>query len=256
MSELHDLTGQKFEHLTVIKRAQENTKHGRAQWICKCDCGKEIVTSGNCLLRGHTKSCGCTRKYNTNLYKHGLSKTRLHRIWRAMKDRCYNSENSHYYLYGGCGITICDEWLNDFVSFYNWSINNGYSENLSIDRIDSDKNYCPENCRWTTDIVQANNKRTNKLFTLNGKTQSLADWCRETGVKYGDAQNRLNYGYSFEEAISPKFHYEGRFKNEENKRIHIICRERNVPYKLVIQRINAGWDLERAISEPSCRAKR
>lgn len=256
MSELHDLTGQRFEHLTVIKRAQENTKHGRAQWICKCDCGKEIVTSGNCLLRGHTKSCGCMRRCSTNLYKHGLSKTRLHYIWRGMKDRCYNPENSRYHLYGGRGISICDEWLNDFVLFYNWSMSNGYSKNLSIDRIDNDKDYCPENCRWTTDIVQANNKRSNKRFTLNGKTKTLAEWCRIFNVKYGDVQNRMNHGYSFEEAISPNFKKKDIFKNDENRHIHEICESRGVPYKLVIQRINAGWDLERALSEPSRRAKK
>lgn len=256
MSKLHDLTGQRFGKLTVIKRAEENTKHGRAQWICKCDCGNETITSGNFLLRGHTKSCGCAVKDNKTFYKHGLSKTRIHYIWRAMKDRCYNPSNSHYYLYGNRGIAICDEWLNDFVSFYNWSMENGYSDNLTIDRIDNDKNYSPENCRWTTEIIQSNNKRNNKLFTYKGETKSLAEWCRILGVKYGDVQNRLNHGYSFEESVSPNFKKKDIFKNEENKRIHKICKERNVSYSLVIQRIRSGWDLERALTEPSRRPRK
>lgn len=251
MSKLKDLTGQRFGKLLVIERAKENTKHGRARWLCKCECGKEIITSGNCLLQGHAKSCGCSAKDNKSLYKHGLSQTRIHYIWRAMKDRCYNPNNSHYYLYGGRGITICNEWLNDFMSFYNWSMNNGYSENLTIDRIENDKSYSPNNCRWATDIVQSNNKRNNKLFTHNGESKSLAEWCRIFGIKYTTVQSRLNHGYSFEESISPNFKKKDIFKSEDNRKLHELCKLRGISYKLVIQRINSGWELERALTEPS-----
>lgn len=202
MSKVHDLTGRRFGRLTVMQRATENTKHGRARWTCKCDCGNIITTSGNCLLKGHTKSCGCAVHDNKPLYKHGLSKTRLHYIWRAMKDRCYNPKNSHYKSYGERGISLCDDWNNDFVSFYMWAINSGYREGLSIDRIDNEKGYSPDNCKWSTDIEQANNKRKNKFITFNGKSKTLAQWCREFGLNYHSVQSRLNNGWSIEKAFT------------------------------------------------------
>lgn len=244
-----DLIGNRFGSLTVIERKCSDEK-GQSLWLCRCDCGTEKIVRGH-DLKGGTKSCGCSRRYNTGLYKHGLSRTRIHRVWRSIIDRCYNENNADYKHYGARGIIVCVEWKNDFMEFYRWSLANGYQEKLTIDRIDTNSGYFPENCRWVSMDVQANNRRNNKLFTLNGKTQTLAQWSKETGVKYGDIQNRLNYGYSFEEAINPNFKRIYKCKNEFNTKIRNLCAERGVSYSLVIQRVKAGWEIERALSTPS-----
>lgn len=246
-----DLVGKRFGSLLVIERKGSDEK-GQSLWFCRCDCGTEKVVRGH-DLKGGTKSCGCSRRYNTGLYKHGLSNTRLHRIWRSIQDRCYNQNNQDYIHYGGRGITVCDEWKDDFLIFYNWAIENGYNENLTIDRIDVNDGYSPQNCRWVSMKTQANNKRNNKVFTFNGKTLTISQWSKETGIKYGDIQNRLNYGYSFEEAINPNFKRVYHCKTEENQRLKDLCEERGMPYKLVWRRVRDGWDIEKALGTPSKR---
>lgn len=244
-----NLVGKRFGFLLVIERKGSDEK-GQSLWLCRCDCGTEKVVRGH-DLKGGTKSCGCSRRYNTGLYKHGLSNTRLHRIWRSIQDRCYNQKNQDYRHYGGRGITVCDEWREDFMSFYNWSMENGYEEILTIDRIDVNKGYCPDNCRWVSMVEQSNNRRNNKVITFHGESLTIAQWSKKIGVKYGDIQNRLNYGYSFEDAINPNFKRVYHYKTEENQRLKELCEKRGVPYKLVFQRVKAGWDVEKALSLPS-----
>lgn len=136
--------------------------------------------------------------------KHGLSKTRLHRIWHSMYCRCYYSSTNQYKNYGGKGIKVCEEWkhIEGFINFYNWAINNGYSEELTLDRIDNEKDYCPENCRWSTPKFQSNHKTNNVIYTFNGKSQTAKQWCDEYGIKHTTLYDRLKRGWTLEQALT------------------------------------------------------
>ncbi len=196
MGNFKDLTGKTFGRLTVIERTKES-KNGRRRWICQCECGNITEVKAQSLRDGHTKSCGCLHK------KHGLSNSRLFRIWCHMKDRCYNQNHIEYHRYGGRGISLCESWKNDFISFHNWAIENGYNDTLSIDRINIDGNYCPENCRWATTKMQNNNRSTNHYITYKNKTQSLSQWADEIGIKSSVLQNRINrYHWDIERALT------------------------------------------------------
>lgn len=152
--------GTVFGRLTVIERQIINH---RGYYSCKCECGNTVTIRGDALTMGRTHSCGCIIKENAktgnNRRKHGLWGSRLHRIWGAMKTRCHNPKSPRYNDYGGRGITVCDEWLNDFKAFYDWAMSHGYADNLTIDRKNVNGNYEPSNCRWATVQEQNQNKR-------------------------------------------------------------------------------------------------
>lgn len=201
-----DLTGKKFGRLTVLKRAKNRGKD--VFWLCQCECGNQKEVNGSKLRGGKTKSCGCLKKdmsfdekYGFVRKTHGMSNTRIYRIYNKMKLRCYSKTNSAYKDYGGRGITVCQEWLDDFMNFYNWSMENGYSDDLSIDRINNDKGYSPENCRWATKKKQANNTRSTVFLTYKGETKPASEWSKITGIRQDTLTMRKRNGWSDDRCI-------------------------------------------------------
>lgn len=215
MGKIQDLTGQRFGRLTVIGVGEKppESKRRRTYWLCTCECGKTVAVASDKLIRGDTKSCGCLKselaterikKYGKPHKTHGKSGTRLYNIYNHMKRRCYDARCAKYIDYGARGIIICNEWLNSFENFYDWAILNGYAENLSIDRIDVNGNYCPENCRWASDKTQANNKRSNKVVSVNGENFTLAQLRDKTGIPIATLSWRLSHGWSGEQLLVHK----------------------------------------------------
>ena len=191
MKEYKDLIGQKFNRWTVIGTSIKTNKHYDRYWLCQCECENKTIreVSEDSLIRERSKSCGCYSKEKTaetnkkrairDKYPHYK---RIYSIYDGMKKRCYNKKKDNYHEYGGRGITICDEWLNDFMNFYNWAINNGYQDDLTIDRIDVNGNYESGNCRWATWEEQFNNKRDTVYITLDGETKNILEWSKVSGL--------------------------------------------------------------------------
>lgn len=183
-----DLTGQRFGRLVAVGVHPTETR--KNYWVCQCDCGNMKIVRSDSLQCGAIRSCGCLKKEQDgkNLVlgngrrKHTetgfkVGGTRLYSIWQGMKARCYNEHDAKYYRYGGRGITICDEWKDNFIAFHDWAIANGYQDDLTIDRIDNDGDYCPENCRWSTQKEQSNNRSTNIKIKIGNATKTLTEWC-------------------------------------------------------------------------------
>lgn len=197
----NDITGQKFGRLTVMYDTN-NRKGGKVIWHCKCDCGNEIEVVGKHLRLGLTQSCGCLRIDKPNHTTHGMSKTPIYRKWSMMKTRCNNPKRDHYQWYGGKGIKICKEW-HKFENFYSWAMENGYRDDLTIERIDINKDYEPSNCKWIPLKYQAYNKTNTHWITFNGKTQSLTEWSHELGWNPWVLKTRINkYHWSIEKALT------------------------------------------------------
>lgn len=191
---MNDISGNVYGRLTAIGFSYK--KNGREYWKCKCSCGNDKYVQYYHLLSGHTKSCGCLKN------KHSITNKRIFSIWSNMIDRCKNPNRKDSNCYFEKGIRVCKEW-GKYESFESWALQNGYSDNLTIDRINSDGNYEPANCRWITIQEQQRNKCTNAMFTHNGVTKCLTDWADELGINRGTLESRINkLGYSFDEAIS------------------------------------------------------
>ena len=204
MPVFNDITGKRFGRLTAIKCTRRGTRAaGVTMWLCVCDCGREKITQAAHLVNGASKSCGClqreiAKKVNTT---HGKRKTRLYEIFENMISRCYNPRCPAFADYGGRGITICNEWLNDRELFFKWSEENGYTDTLSIDRINNDKGYSPDNCKWANRQQQNHNRRSNVLLTINGVTKVLCEWAREVGISHKTISYRLKKGWSHANAV-------------------------------------------------------
>lgn len=194
MGRVNDLNGLKFHKLTVIKPIGLN-KHRKMVWLCKCDCGNETNVISAHLKNGNTKSCGCYHIQQTikGSTTHGKKHTKLYGVWIKMKSRCKKPNDPMYKYYGNKGISVHDVW-NDFENFYSWSIENGYSEGLSIDRIDSNGDYEPNNCRWADIKTQNNNKSNNVIIELNGIRKTLAEWSEYFGINYKLVKDRYHKG--------------------------------------------------------------
>lgn len=167
-------------------------------WLCKCDCGNEYAAKTNSLTHGKTTCCcDCKKKKIADANrKHGYYPKQLWNAYTNMKTRCYNPNYSLFHRYGGRGIKVCKEWKESFDAFLAWSLSNGYSKGLTLDRIDNDGDYCPENCRWATVIEQSNNRSTNRMICVNWTVDTLANWARRTGAKYSYVQHLLDKGMS------------------------------------------------------------
>lgn len=254
MGKFKDLSGMKFDKLTVISRI-ENPYSGStsAIWLCKCDCGNYTKRDSHSLTYKEKNSCGCDQSYRHKT--HGMTDTRIYNIWRGMKNRCYCKSNIKYKNYGGRGIKVCDSWLCDFQSFYSWSISNGYSDNLTIDRIDTNGDYTPDNCRWITAKAQNYNKRNNRKYEHNGINKTVTEWAAELGGKYGDSiSSRIDSGWDVSKALTTPI-----AKREKEIVIEIEGESKTVTQwskvygthrTTINSRIKAGWNPIEAVTTP------
>lgn len=198
MGAFKNLTGQKFGMLTVVSSTGEKNQNGANIWNCICECGTLTTASTVDLTSGHKQTCGNhSRKWNF------ISKgSRLYRSWQNMKNRCYWEKDKSFANYGGRGIRVCPEWLNDFSAFRKWAISSGYQDNLTLDRIDVNGNYEPSNCRWATAEEQQNNKRNNRNLKFNGKTYTVTEWAEIIGINRMALYHRLDAGWPVEKVLT------------------------------------------------------
>lgn len=207
--------GKRFGRLTTLERVDDAVSANgrrRSRWLCQCDCGNKKIVFAENLTGGKTESCGCLQKERASFTNasHGDTDSKLYNVWCAMKRRCYNPRVKEYPLYGGRGITVCDEWRENYASFMDWSINNGYDKTLprgkcTLDRIDNNGNYSPDNCRWVDQKTQMNNVGYNHYETYEGETHTIAEWADLYNIPYAKLLQRLTrYGYDIGKALNKK----------------------------------------------------
>lgn len=206
MSKTVDLTGQRFGRWEILRKTESfRRKDGKteSQYVCKCDCGTVKVRKAKDIL-GNSISCGCFRsEYMRNKRTtHGMTDSRLFNIWDSMKQRC-RIDNENHKHWAGKGIAVCDEWLGEkgFENFQKWAVENGYADNLTIDRKDTNGNYEPNNCRWVDYYIQNNNSANNVRIECFGETKTIAEWAREYDLAYQTLYSRLKNGWNVERAL-------------------------------------------------------
>lgn len=250
-----DMTGQHYGRYTVLEYIGQNKDH-KAVWKCRCECGTIKNVSGKDLRSGNTKSCGCYNRdkamQNPALWKpkHGLSKHPLHQVWSDIKTRCYNKKDRSYKWYGARGIKLCDVWM-DFKAFYEWSIKNGYENGLTLDRINPNGNYSPDNCRWVGMKIQQNNRRNNKMLNINGVSKTMSEWADEYDVNYRLVKSRIRAGWTPEKALSQrKQDIKTITIGEETKTINEWSKISGVNKTTIADRYNHGWEPRDAVFSP------
>lgn len=211
MGVIKDLTGQRFGRLVAI-RQDGRDKYGRVMWLCQCDCGSAKTIRSRDLTSGRTQSCGCLNKeriieLNKRRSTHGGSYSRIYGVWSGIKVRCFDKNDPCYCNYGGRGITMCEEWKNSFEAFRDWALQNGYDNDApkgkcTLDRIDVNGDYTPENCRFVDIKTQDRNRRTNNRITYNGQTHTLVEWSELIGIKSATLSHRIHSGWSVERALT------------------------------------------------------
>lgn len=196
---MRDLTGMRSGRL-VVRRYHGRNPGGEHLWECVCDCGSISLVQRSNITNGHTLSCGCLKREKAT--KHGGSDTRLYRIWSHMRTRCNKEYDDGYHLYGGRGVSVCPEW-ESFPAFLKWAKSNGYEDDLTLDRIDTNGDYEPSNCRWATVQEQNQNKRNSILITKDGVTKNLMDWAEELGIHHETIRGRIRMGWPEEDWLIP-----------------------------------------------------
>lgn len=273
-----DLIGQRFGKLVVVEFAgikKYNEKSTRTQWLCRCDCGGTIITIGSSLMSGAVKSCGCAKKEaaikrSEEKEKSDLNAERLYQVWKGIKQRCYDKNREVYKYYGGRGITMCDEWKHSYFAFKEWAYTNGYDENApknmcTIDRIDVNGDYCPENCRWVDWTTQSYNRRSNKIVEYNGERKSLLEWSMITGLSTNVLYSRIfalkwDVHRAFTQPLSyvtkpePECRESIYQEVEYNGEVHTIkewADITNIYPKTLVRRIfRRHWSVEKALNTP------
>lgn len=191
-----DICGQRFGRLVVLERAPDLSPKN-ARWLCLCDCGKETIAQGGTLKSGRQQSCGCYQREVAT--KHGKDGSREHRAWISMRSRCRDPNVKSYKDYGARGISVCESW-STFEGFY--ADMGDAPDGASLERIDNSKGYSPENCRWASIEEQNNNRRSNRLLSFQGRSQSLTQWARETGISPASLKSRISLGWDVEKALT------------------------------------------------------
>ena len=218
-----EMIGKTFGYLTVIEQAASDPKRKEHKWKCLCECGNYTIVPSYRLRHGGVTSCGC-HQYDRNFCsKKAKNHMRLYRVYKDMVRRCTYSKDDSYGLYGAKAISVCDEWKT-FDPFCDWALANGYDENApfskcTLDRIDGNKGYSPENCRWVDMQTQANNTKANHRITAFGKTLTIAEWGRESGISARVIADRLRYGWTPEESVSLPVYKGGRKYHHKADRV-------------------------------------
>lgn len=245
--------GQKFGRLTVAEIIFKEDANGRGviYWRCACDCGNVVKIRPQSLKSGNSSSCGClkreirSKQMTEQNIKHGMSGTRIHTIWNAMRARCSLKSGFAYAYYGGRGIKVCDEWL-DFQTFCDWAMAHGYSDKLTLERIDTNGDYCPQNCKWITMSEQSRNKRSTIWVMYDGRRMSLVEAAEIANLPYKDVWQRIKkLGWTADRALSEPIY-------NSSKSLRAKCIERGLNYSTVYNRIhNLKWNEDRALNTPT-----
>lgn len=248
MGKFVDLSGEKFGMLTVVSR-HSTAKNGDALWLCKCECGGETITRRNALKNGQSKSCGCLKISLLKQSKtHGLSRDPIYRVWSSMIQRCNNPKSTHFSSYGGRGITVCDRWL-DFGNFIN-DMGNRPSKDYSIDRIDNNSGYRPDNCRWSLREDQMANMRSNRFISSDDRFVPIFKASKAKGIPSYIVRNRLRANWGEAEALDTPIHRRIISTPKGDMRLSEAARTYGLSKHVLHLRLSRGWSIERAISTP------